>query len=104
MTARDLVAAIAPVADALDALGIPYYLAGSVISSLHGGARATADVDVVAALRPAHAAALAARLADAYYADPDVILAPRDARMAPPAAGEILLGQREHRARMLSGQ
>ena len=54
MTAPDLVAAVAPVAVALDALGVPYYLAGSVISSLHGVARATADIDVVAALRPIH--------------------------------------------------
>jgi hypothetical protein len=73
MTALDLVAAVAPVADALDALGVPYYLAGSVISSLHGVARATADVDVVAALRPVHADALADRLAEAYYADAEVI-------------------------------
>jgi hypothetical protein len=73
VTAPDLVAAVAPVADALDTLGVPYYLAGSVISSLHGVARATADVDVVAALRPPHASSLAERLADNYYADADVI-------------------------------
>lgn len=73
MTAPDLVTAVAPVADALDALGVPYYLAGSVISSLHGVARATADVDVVAALRPLHAAAFAERLADDYYADAEAI-------------------------------
>jgi hypothetical protein len=73
VTAPDLVAAVAPVVDALDALGVPYYLAGSVISSLHGVARATADVDVVAALLSSHAAALAERLADEYYADADVI-------------------------------
>lgn len=73
MTAPDLVDAVAPVADVLDALGVPYYLAGSVISSLHGIARATVDVDVVAALRPAHATAFAERLADDYYADADAI-------------------------------
>jgi hypothetical protein len=73
VTAPDLVDAVAPVADALDALGVPYYLAGSVISSLHGVARATADVDVVAALRQVHATAFAAQLADEYYADADVI-------------------------------
>lgn len=73
MTAPDLVAAVAPVVDALDALAVPYYLAGSVISSLLGVARATADVDIVAALRPVHAAALAEQLAEAYYADADAI-------------------------------
>jgi hypothetical protein len=59
----DYVFAVTPVADALDAIGVPYYLAGSVVSSLHGFARATADVDVVAALRPLHVAQLADRLA-----------------------------------------
>jgi len=73
VTAPDLVAAVAPVADALDALHVPYYLAGSAVSSLHGVARSTLDVDVVAALRPIHAAALAKQLADDYYADADVI-------------------------------
>jgi hypothetical protein len=74
VTAPDFVLAVTPVADALDAIGVPYYLAGSVISSLHGVARATADVDVVAAVRPTHAAALAERLAGDYYADVDVIV------------------------------
>jgi hypothetical protein len=69
----DLDAAIAPVADAFDELGVSYYLAGSVVSSLHGVARATADVDVVAALPGRHAAALVARLGDDYYADVDTI-------------------------------
>jgi hypothetical protein len=73
VTAPSLVAAVGPVVDALDALRVPYYLAGSVISSLHGVARATLDVDVVAALRPIHAAALGERLADDYYADADAI-------------------------------
>lgn len=69
----DLDAAIAPVADAFDDLGVSYYLAGSVVSSLHGVARATADVDVVAALPGRHAAALVDRLGDDYYADVDTI-------------------------------
>lgn len=73
MTPPDFVLAVAPVADALDAIGVPYYLAGSVISSLHGVARATADVDVVAALRPPHVAPLMERLADDFYADADAI-------------------------------
>jgi hypothetical protein len=73
VTPPDFVLAVAPVADALDAIGVPYYLAGSVISSLHGVARATADVDVVAALRPLHVAQLMERLADDFYADADAI-------------------------------
>ncbi|HWO24284.1 MAG TPA: hypothetical protein VNO30_36320 [Kofleriaceae bacterium] len=73
MMPPDFVFAVTPVADALDAIGVPYYLAGSVISSLHGFARATADVDVVAALRPLHVAQLADRLAGVFYADPDAM-------------------------------
>jgi hypothetical protein len=45
----------------------------SVLSSLHGVARATADVDVVAALRLLHVAQLLERLADDFYADADAI-------------------------------
>jgi hypothetical protein len=74
VTPPDFVLAVTPVADTLDAIRVPYYLAGSVISSLHGVARATADVDVVAALRPIHATVFAERLADDYYADADAIM------------------------------
>ena len=71
---RDLESAVAPVADAFDALGVDYYLAGSVISSLFGIARATADVDVVAQLRLEHVKPLVERLVDTYYIDGDVAL------------------------------
>jgi hypothetical protein len=70
---NDLEAAVAPVAAAFESLGIPYYLAGSVISSLYGVARATADVDVVAELRHEHAAPIAAALMAGYYVDEDMI-------------------------------
>lgn len=69
----ELDAAVAPVADALDALDVPYYLAGSVVSSVHGIARATSDVDVVAALAGRHVGAFVQRLGDDYYADADMI-------------------------------
>lgn len=71
---NDLEAAVAPVAAVFESLGIPYYLAGSVISSLYGIARATADVDVVAELRREHAPAIAAALAPTYYVDEDMIV------------------------------
>ena len=67
MTESDLVAAFRPVADALDALGVRYYLAGSVASSAHGIARASLDADIVAALEPDHVDSLVHRLASAYY-------------------------------------
>ncbi len=67
MTDSDLVAALRPVADALDALGVPDYLTGSVASSAHGIARASLDADVVAALEPDHVEPLTNRLVGAYY-------------------------------------
>ena len=71
MTDSDLVAALQPVADAFDALGVRYYLGGSVASSAHGIARASLDADVVAALEPEHADALIAHLTPAYYVPVD---------------------------------
>ena len=67
MTESDLVAALRPVADALDALGVRYYLGGSVASSAHGIARASLDADIVAALEPEHVEPFASRLLSAYY-------------------------------------
>ena len=65
MTESDLVAALRPVADALEALGVRYYLGGSVASSAHGIARASLDADIIAALEPDHVDALATRLGSA---------------------------------------
>ena len=59
--------ALLPVVEALEALGVDYYIGGSVASSLTGIARATQDADLVADLRPAHALLLSASLEDAYY-------------------------------------
>ncbi|HEY7192087.1 MAG TPA: hypothetical protein VH436_36315 [Vicinamibacterales bacterium] len=67
MTASDLVAAVRPVADALDALGVPFYIGGSLASSTHGIARSSLDTDVVVVLEPHHVDPLVARLASAYY-------------------------------------
>ena len=67
MTDSSLILALRPIADAFDALGVRYYLGGSVASSAHGIARASLDADVVALLEPQHVDALTARLAEAYY-------------------------------------
>lgn len=71
MTDSDLVAALQPVAEAFDALGVRYYLGGSVASSAHGIARASLDADVVATLEPQHVDALIARLTPVYYVPVD---------------------------------
>lgn len=69
MISPDLWKAVLPVVDALEALGVPYHMGGSVASSFTGVARATQDADLVADLRPEHAASLAEALQGSYYAD-----------------------------------
>ncbi|MCL5743570.1 MAG: hypothetical protein M1541_06535 [Acidobacteria bacterium] len=58
----------------LDGLGIPFLIGGSLASSIHGIARATMDVDLVADIRPEQVKPLAAELGSEFYADTDVIL------------------------------
>jgi hypothetical protein len=67
MTDSELISALRPVAEAFDALGVRYYLGGSVASSAHGIARASLDADIVASLGPQHVDPLTARLAATYY-------------------------------------
>lgn len=55
--------------NALDALGVPYAIGGSLASALHGVVRATMDVDLVADLDMEHVEPLAGALGDAFYAD-----------------------------------
>ncbi len=43
------------VIDALEALGVPYLIGGSLASAVHGVLRATMDADLVADLRLSHA-------------------------------------------------
>jgi hypothetical protein len=65
----DLWRAVLPLVHVLEALPARYYIGGSVASSFAGIARSTQDADLVADLRPAHAAALAATLEGTYYVD-----------------------------------
>lgn len=69
----DLWTAVLPVVDTLEALGVPYHVGGSIASSFLGIARATQDADLVADLRPEHAAPLAQALTGTFYADPERI-------------------------------
>lgn len=57
------------VADALDALGVPYAIGGSLSSAVHGVMRATLDADLVADLRSEHVEPLARMLSGVFYAD-----------------------------------
>jgi hypothetical protein len=71
MTASDLVAALQPVADAFEVLGVRYYLGGSVASSAHGIARASLDADIVAFVEQRHVDRLVELLEAAYYVPVD---------------------------------
>ena len=65
--------ALRGVVDVLEALGVAYYVTGSVVSSHFGLARSTADVDVVADLRSEHAQPFAAALEATFYVDVDSV-------------------------------
>ena len=69
-----ILAAITPVIDVLEELGVAYYIGGSVASSIYGLPRSTLDVDLVADLRPEQAQPLVARLQQTYYLDEEAIL------------------------------
>jgi hypothetical protein len=63
MTALHALAAV------LDALRLPYYVGGSIASSIHGVMRATADIDVVARLQRGDGRRLVASLAEDCHGD-----------------------------------
>lgn len=69
MADPEFVSAVAPVVGALERIGVPYYVTGSVVSSRFGIGRSTLDVDIVADLREEHAAALEAALRDEFYVE-----------------------------------
>jgi len=66
---NDIVDVAWRVARALERVGVPYYLGGSVASSLQATARSTNDVDFVVELRPEQVAGLAAELGGEFAVD-----------------------------------
>lgn len=60
-------------AEALDALGIPYFLGGSLASSMQGEPRATNDIDVVVDLLPEQVDALVAGLGPDFDVDAEAL-------------------------------
>lgn len=70
---RNILDAVRPVAEALESLGIAYYITGSVANSAYGFARTTLDVDLVADLRIEHVNALIENLQDIYYVDAQMV-------------------------------
>lgn len=71
--AGEIRAALRPVVDALERMGVPYMVAGSVASSMHGVPRTTLDADLVARIEERHARPLVEALGAAYYSDEEMI-------------------------------
>src|ERR1700744_1820575 len=69
MAGNPIAEAVGELLSVLDDLGIQYYAGGSVASSVHGVARYTQDVDLVADLKPEQIEILAAKLNLRFYAD-----------------------------------
>ena len=65
----EFLGALRKVVTAFDQLGIEYALAGSYASGLYGEARATRDVDLIAAVAGRHAEVLVAAFGPEFYAD-----------------------------------
>jgi hypothetical protein len=68
-----IIQALEPIAEAFDALGIPYYIGGSVSAYQYGHIRATNDIDLIADIKESDARKLEARLGKDYYADATMI-------------------------------
>lgn len=60
---------------ALNKLQIPYFVGGSLATAVHGVARATMDVDLVADVRAEHAGPLVRALGADFYADAEMMRA-----------------------------
>jgi hypothetical protein len=68
-----ILAAITPLVDAFEQLGVNYHIGGSVASSVYGIIRATIDADLVAGLRLEQARPLVKLLETVYYIDEDAV-------------------------------
>ena len=73
MNTSQVLAAITPIVEALEELGVSYHIGGSVASSVYGIFRATIDADLVANLRLEQVRPLVKRLQADYYIDEDMI-------------------------------
>ncbi len=66
---HEVMEALTPLIEAFERLGITYYIGGSVSSSLHGLARRTQDVDVIADIGSHQVRSLVQALQSDYYVD-----------------------------------
>lgn len=73
MKKKDIIEALNKVIDCFDALGIAYYIGGSVASSAYGMARATMDVDLIAHVELSQVDRLVRSLEADYYVSAEMI-------------------------------
>ena len=73
MSQDEVFAAMIPVIEVFDRLGIDYYIGGAVASLAHGIYRTTADVDIIAEIQLEHVSAFVRSLQDTYYVDADMV-------------------------------
>jgi hypothetical protein len=69
----DILVTITFLVEALEELGVPYHIGGSVASSLYGLPRLTIDVDIIADLHQEQVRPLVVQLQTDYYIDEDMI-------------------------------
>lgn len=68
----DPIPTLLKIIDALERLGIPYAVGGSLASSIHGEPRTTQDVDIAADLNPHSVEALVRALEETFDLDADI--------------------------------
>lgn len=73
MKSVDILFALHPITVAFDQLSIPYYIGGSIASSVYGFARMTRDIDIAADIKKNQVKLLSELLQNEYYIDPDMI-------------------------------
>ena len=61
------------VVETLEKLNIPYFIGGSLATAVHGVARASMDVDLVADIQSHHIKPMISSLGDAFFADEQMI-------------------------------
>ncbi|MEZ6094687.1 MAG: hypothetical protein R3C03_10695 [Pirellulaceae bacterium] len=69
-----LVEALEPVAAALQALNVRFFVGGSIASAYHGASRSTMDVDLVADITLSHVKPFTTRLGNQFYLSQAAIL------------------------------
>lgn len=73
MTSPDILTALKPLIKTFNELSIPYYIGGSLASSIYGMPRTTLDADIVANISLNQITSLKIKLENEYYIDENII-------------------------------